>query len=70
MNTEAKYQGFLPKATPETAPFWSGCREGRLVMPRCKACNTWIWYPRPFCVACEAWDIEWQAAAKGRTLSE
>ena len=66
--TEAKYQGFLPKATPETEPFWSGCREGRLVMPRCKSCGQWIWYPRPFCSACESWDIEWQGAEKGGTL--
>ncbi len=66
--TEAKYQGFLPQATPETAPFWKGCREGRLLMPRCKTCNSWIWYPRPFCIACESWDIEWQEADKGGTL--
>ena len=60
------YRGWLPKATPETAPFWEGCNAGRLMMPRCKDCRSWIWYPRPFCPACQSWNIEWlQASGRG-----
>jgi len=69
LNTPApaagSYTGYVPKPTPETAPFWQGCRDGKLVMPRCKSCGSWIWFPRPFCPACESWDIEWQGAATG-----
>lgn len=57
--SEAAWGGFLPKATAETAPFWEGLRAGRLMLPRCASCRAWIWYPRPFCPACEAWTVEW-----------
>lgn len=62
------YRGWLPKASPETAPFWDGCHEGKLMMPRCNHCSAWIWYPRPFCTACERWDIAWQQASGKGTL--
>lgn len=62
------YKGWLPKATPETAPFWEGCRAGKLMIPRCRDCRAWIWYPRPFCTACESWNIEWAEASRRATL--
>jgi hypothetical protein len=60
--------GFVPQATPETAPYWAGCKASRLVLPRCRACGLWIWYPRPFCPACEAWDVEWRESPGRGTL--
>jgi hypothetical protein len=44
---------------PTTAPFWEGCREHRLVVQRCSACGAHQFYPRPFCLACEANDLAW-----------
>lgn len=49
-----------PFVSPETQPFWSAAKEGRLVLPFCTACNRPIWYPKRFCSACGAFDIEWR----------
>jgi uncharacterized OB-fold protein len=38
------------------------------MLPKCRACEKWIWYPRPFCPACEAWDVEWRQASGRGTL--
>lgn len=65
---KSEYRGWLPKATPETAPFWDGCRAGKLMIPRCRDCRAWIWYPRPFCPACQSWNIEWAQASRRATL--
>lgn len=50
-----------PKPTPDgdTQPFWDGVAERRLRVPRCRACATWIWQPRPICARCQAVDVEW-----------
>lgn len=47
---------------PVTKPFWDGCREGILRLPRC-ACGTWVWYPQPRCPSCRGSRIEWQAVS-------
>ncbi len=44
-----------PLPTPEvgfdvdTEPYWRGAGEGRLVLPRCDECGTYVWIPRPYC---------------------
>ena len=48
-----------PTPTADDAPFWSAAAEGRLVLPRCRTCSTYIWYPRSICPACHSTDIEW-----------
>lgn len=45
--------------TPETAPFWEAVDQSRLVLPRCLACQTVIWYPRSFCPSCHTAGVEW-----------
>ena len=30
----------VPPRSPRSAPFWEGCRQGRLVLPGCSACGT------------------------------
>jgi uncharacterized protein len=56
-----------PPVNEETAPFWSAAAEGRLVLPRCTACGTHIWYPRTHCPACHAGPVEWvEASGRGR----
>ena len=56
----ADYRGALPRPTPETQPFWDGCKEHKLVLPYCASCDAYTFYPRPFCVHCFSWDISWQ----------
>lgn len=48
-----------PTPTADDAPFWAAAAEGRLVLPRCASCSTYIWYPRVICPACHSTDIEW-----------
>jgi uncharacterized OB-fold protein len=56
----------VPFISPETAPFWSAAKEGRLVLPFCNVCNHTIWYPKKFCGACGTLDVVWrQVSGKG-----
>jgi uncharacterized OB-fold protein len=57
-----------PSVTLETQPFWDATREGRLVLPRCTACEFVIWYPRRFCPACGSRDVSWFDAAGTGTV--
>ena len=50
-----------------TAPFWAAAKRHELLIPRCRACNRYFWYPRPACPHClqEGW--EWTAVSgRGR----
>lgn len=46
-----------PGADPLTAFFWEGCREGKLLILRCRACGHYIHPPRPVCSACLSTDL-------------
>ena len=57
-----------PAVSLETQPFWDATAEGRLVLPRCDACDTVIWYPRQFCPACAGTEVTWFDAAGTGTI--
>lgn len=57
-----------PTVTDDNRPYWTGAREGRLVLPRCSRCRTVIWYPKHFCAACDSVDVEWFEASGRGTL--
>ena len=60
----------FPRPTPETQPYWDGCREGRLLLQRCTGCGAHQFYPRSVCVCCDAEALEWvQASGRGRIRS-
>jgi uncharacterized OB-fold protein len=65
VTTREPLPAVAPTPTPEDSPFWAAAAEDRLVLPRCRACGTYIWFPRAFCPDCHSSDIEW-AAATGR----
>jgi uncharacterized OB-fold protein len=48
---------------PVAFPFWEGARRGVLVVQRCNACGHHQFYPRPFCLACNADDLGWVECA-------
>jgi uncharacterized OB-fold protein len=59
-----------PFVLPEVKPFWDATAEGRLVLPKCTECGTFIWFPRPFCPECASTSVEWvQASGKGTVYS-
>lgn len=51
-----------PTVTAETEPFWSGLRKGRVLLPKCRRCDTIIWYPRHFCPRCGNLTVDWVEA--------
>lgn len=60
----------LPTPTPESAPFWQGCRESKLLLQRCEACGRHQFYPRAVCTACSSERLGWsQASGRGRVKS-
>jgi len=40
-------------------PFWDGCKEGKLMLPRCLTCNRVHFYPRVLCPYCHSDQLEW-----------
>jgi uncharacterized protein len=59
-----------PVVSPETETFWSATAAGRLLLPRCRACGTTVWYPRGLCPACGATDPDWvEASGRGTIYS-
>ncbi len=74
MSTEPSPRGHLPvvepPVNPDTAPYWRGAAEGRLVLPRCDRCGFVIWYPREFCPECAATEVTWfEATGRGTVYS-
>ena len=55
----------FPRPVPdeETAPFWQGCREQRLLLQHCSDCRTWRFPPRPVCAQCRSTAYEWSEAS-------
>jgi uncharacterized protein len=66
--------GTLPAPSPqvnvETQRFWDATAQGKLLLPRCKACGLVIWYPREFCPECNSFDVDWfEASGRGTIYS-
>jgi uncharacterized OB-fold protein len=56
--------------TPEAKPYWDGAREGKLMIPKCRACAKAFLYPRVLCPFCSSRDISWiQSSGRGRLYS-
>ena len=54
-----------PSMTADTAFFWDGVKERRLLIQRCHQCGTLRHPPRPMCPECRS--LEWEAIeASGR----
>ncbi|MBI3964616.1 MAG: Zn-ribbon domain-containing OB-fold protein [Chloroflexi bacterium] len=62
----------LPVPLPDydSQPFWDGCREGKLLVQRCPACDHHRYPPRPMCPQCRALGGEWiEASGRGVVYS-
>ena len=60
----------IPRPDAETAPFWAGTAEGKLLIQRCPDCGTSRFYPRLVCPNCMSDRIEWtEASGRGRVYS-
>src|SRR5574337_766676 len=53
----------LPQPTDLTRPYWQAAAREELHMQHCGACGRWQFYPRPFCIHCEADALQWRAVS-------
>ena len=51
-----------------SAPFFEGAAQGRLVLQRCGACETWMWPVKYRCIHCFSADVGWRPASGQATL--
>jgi uncharacterized OB-fold protein len=59
-----------PVVTEETQAFWEATARGVLLLRRCNACRSFIWYPRAVCPQCSSLDTSWvEAAGRGTVYS-
>ncbi len=49
----------LPQITDQTRPFWSGAKQGKLMMQKCSSCGTLNFLPKPWCVECGNRELKW-----------
>ena len=57
-----------PQPTPETAPYWEGCKQHELRIQFCTQCQRYFFYPRLFCPTCLSDAIEWRTVSGKGTL--
>lgn len=50
------------------APYWAGLAEGKLLLPRCESCGTWLWPAVSRCGVCGSQDITWIERAMTGTI--
>jgi uncharacterized protein len=59
-----------PQVQPETASFWAGTLAGKLILQRCSACGTVLYYPRFLCAACHSTELaDIEASGRGTIYS-
>jgi len=44
---------------PLSVPFWHGAARRELMVQRCRSCGAHQLFARPFCLACDAVELEW-----------
>jgi len=55
----ANYTKPLPVPNLDSQPFWEGCKRHELLIPRCRRCGNYHFYPRFFCPKCVSNNLEW-----------
>jgi uncharacterized OB-fold protein len=60
--------GLEPAISELTRPWWNACREGLLLLPKCRACGRHFFRPEVACTHCFSLDWEWVEASGRGTL--
>lgn len=55
-------EGSRPRPHPsaDSQPYWDGAKRHELMLPFCRSCSEFFFYPRAFCPRDFSWDIEWR----------
>lgn len=60
----------VPPIDPWTEPYWTAARAQKLLIQRCTACGTYIFYPRRSCPFCLADEVAWvEASGRARIVT-
>jgi|TARA_B100001123_G_C15315032_1_gene1025823 uncharacterized OB-fold protein len=63
----SEYKKAVPRPTPETQHFWDGCKDGKLILQRCKETGKAYFPPRPFSPFNGSKDVEtFEASGKAK----
>ncbi len=66
----SEYLKPLPKPSPTSRPFWDAAKRHELLLQRCGACHTFIYYPRPRCPHCFSDQLVWEhCSGRGKLYS-
>ncbi len=57
-----------PRPTPETEPYWQGCKEHKLLIQSCSDCGHVQFYPRCVCTKCVSKNLDWIEASGQATV--
>jgi len=57
-----------PAAIDVTAHFWDGLAAEEVRLQRCRACDRWVFYPRPRCPTCLSAELGWHRVSGGGTV--
>ena len=66
--TSSSLPAQAPRINPETKPFWDATLQGKLLLPRCRRCQTFIWYPKTLCSPCGSMEVDWVESAGTGTV--
>jgi uncharacterized OB-fold protein len=60
----------LPISSPESQPFWEGCRRHELLIQRCALCHAFWFPPSILCQECLSTEWNWtKTSGRGRVYS-
>ncbi|OUL98832.1 Zn-ribbon domain-containing OB-fold protein [Variovorax sp. JS1663] len=57
-----------PAITDLTRPFWTGAKQGRLMLQKCRRCATFNFHPKPWCIECGSRELAWTEARPTGTV--
>lgn len=59
-----------PVVNPWARPFWEAARQEKLILQKCRDCDTHVFYPRIACPQCFSEALEWvEASGKGKVYT-
>jgi enoyl-CoA hydratase/carnithine racemase/uncharacterized OB-fold protein len=59
----SEYLKPIPAVQPWTEDFWRATKKHKLLIQKCRECNSLIFYPRKYCPQCWSAKLEWQEAS-------